>query len=176
MPQPAALIAEFDTADALLAGVRGARREGYARLEAYSPFSLEGLTEVLNLPPSRVRWVMLAGGVLGAAGGLGLQYWSAVVAYPINSGGRPLASYAAFIPVTFELMVLFAALCGFVAFLLSAGLPRPHHPVFAVEGFERASSDGFFLEIMADDPRFETAATRRFLESLGARRVGEVLR
>ena len=175
MPQPAALIAEFDTADALLAGARRARGEGYAQVEAYSPFALEGLTDAMELPPSRVRWAMLAGGILGGAAGLGLQWWSAVIAYPINSGDRPLASFPAFVPVTFELTVLFAALFGFVAFLFTAGLPRPHHPVFAVHGFERASSDAFFLEISAEDPHFEIAATRGFLESLGPRCVREVL-
>jgi hypothetical protein len=171
---PQGLLAEFAGADALLAAARRARAAGYTRLDAYSPFAVEGLADVLDVGAPKVRPVMLVAGILGAGLGLGLQLYSATVAYPINSGGRPLASLPAFIPTTFEFGILFAALAGFVTFLASAGLPRPHHPIFDARGFERASDRGFFLEIAAADPRFDADETRRFLDGLSPRRV-EVL-
>lgn len=171
---PQGLLAEFAGADALLAAARRARAAGYTRLDAYSPFSVEGLADILDVRTPRVRPVMLIAGLLGAGLELGLQLYSATVAYPINSGGRPLASLPAFIPTTFEFGILFAALAGFVSFLAGARLPRPHHPIFDARGFERATDRGFFLEIAAADPRFDPTETRRFLEGLGPRAVEDL--
>ncbi|MBV9635158.1 MAG: DUF3341 domain-containing protein [Methylobacteriaceae bacterium] len=170
---PRGLIAEFRGADALLAASHRMRAAGYGRLEAYTPFAVEGLAEALGLRPTRLRPAMFLAGVVGAGAGLGMQVWSAVLDYPIDSGGRPLASWAAFVPVTFEMAVLFAAGAGFVGFLVGAGLPRPHHPIFAVPGFERATDDRFFLEIAGTDPKFDPSETRRLLVALGAGAIEE---
>lgn len=175
-PDASGLIAEFKGAGALVAAVRQARAAGYSRLEAYTPFAVDGLAEALGLRATRLRTAMFVGGIFGALVGLGLQYWSAVTAYPIDSGGRPLASWAAFVPVTFELAVLFAALVGFVGFLAGAGLPRPHHPIFESRGFDRATDNGFFLGIAADDPKFDAGETRRFLTGLSACAIEEAPR
>lgn len=158
-------LADFSSADALLSAVRAARREGYRRVEAYTPFSVEGLPEALALGPSRVPLLTLVGGILGGGGAFFLQWYSAVVNYPINSGGRPLNSWPAFIPPTFELAVLGAALATFVGMLLLNGLPRLRHPLFEVSEFHLASRNRFFLCIRSDDTQFSMAGTRAWLES-----------
>jgi hypothetical protein len=175
-PEPYGLLAEFETPRLVLAAARRARDEGYRRMEAYSPVPVEGLSEAVGLARDRVAAVVLMGGIAGGLGGFFLQWYASVVSYPLNVGGRPLNSWPAFVPITFELTVLGAAVAAAVGMLALNGLPRPHHPLFAAQGFERASRDRFFLCIEADDARFDRAATRRFLEGLGAARVTEVPR
>lgn len=159
------LMAFTDPSD-LLAAIGRARETGYSRLDAYSPFALEGLSEALDLPKSRIRVVMFAGGVIGAAAGYAFQYWSAVYAYPFNSGGRPLVSWPAFMLVTFETTILFAVIAGFVAFLVRSELTALHKPIFESAVIQRASQDMFILRISATDPRFDRDATLRFAETL----------
>lgn len=165
------LLAEFTSADALLEATRQARAEGYRQVEAYTPFSVEGLPEALALPPNRVPLFALIGGVLGGAGAFFLQWYSAVVSYPINSGGRPLNSWPAFIPAIFELAVLGAALASFGGMLLLNGLPRLRHPLFEVDEFHLASRSRFFLCIRGEDPQFSLVGTQKWLESQGAGRI-----
>jgi len=159
-------MAEFATADALLAAVQRARAAGYRRLEAYSPFHIEGLAEALGLAPSRVPLVTLLGALAGGIGAFFLQWYSAVVDYPLDIGGRPLDSWPMFVPTTFELAVLGAALSAFVAVLVGGGLPRLRHPVFAVPEFELAMRDRFFLCLRSDDPGFERESAARLLDEL----------
>jgi hypothetical protein len=168
------MLAEFSTAEALLEAVRAARQQGYLMLEAYTPFSVEGLPEALQLPPNRVPALTLLGGVVGGAGAFFLQWYAAVIDYPINSGGRPLDSWPAFIPATFELAVLGAALAAFIGMLWLNGLPRLRHPLFEVPEFDLASRNRFFLCIRAGDPRFGSAPTRQWLETLAPARIIEV--
>jgi hypothetical protein len=165
-------MAEFDSADELLAATRRARAAGYREMDAYSPFPVEGLAEALGSHHTLVPWITLSGGVLGALTGFGLQTWVHVVALPINVGGRPMLSWPMFIPVTFELAVLFAGLFTLVGLLVLNGLPHPYHPVFNVARFNRATRDRFFLCVEARDPQFERA--RGFLEHLGAIEVADV--
>ena len=165
------LLAEFATADALLAAAREARAAGYRLVEAYTPFSVEGLPEALALPRNRVSLLTLIGGVLGGAGAFFLQWYSAVLDYPINSGGRPLNSWPAFIPATFELAVLGAALATFGGMLVLNGLPRLRHPLFEVDEFHLASRNRFFLCIRSGDRRFSAAETRTWLETLRPVRI-----
>ncbi|HET9651107.1 MAG TPA: DUF3341 domain-containing protein, partial [Usitatibacter sp.] len=139
------LMAEFASAEALLAAARRAREAGFEHAEAYSPFAVDGLADALGFSGSRVPLATLAGGILGGAGGFFLQWYSAVIDYPINSGGRPLNSWPEFIPVTFELTVLGAALAAVAAMLVANGLPRLRHPVFNVREFELATRNRFFL-------------------------------
>ena len=168
------LMAEFDDPSALVAATNRAHEEGYRRMDAYSPFPIEELAHALELPPSRLPLLVLVGGIVGLAAGFGLQYWSATIAYPFNIGGRPVFSWPAFIPPTFETTILFAAGTAVLGMLALNGLPRPYHPVFNVEAFALASRDRFFICIESEDPRFEAAATRKFLLSLGTDRVFEV--
>jgi hypothetical protein len=168
------LLAEFEEPEALLEAARRAYQEGYRRLDAYSPFPLEGLAESIGVRRTRVSLIVLIGGIVGCLTGFGLQYWISVIDYPLNVGGRPYNSWPSFIPVTFELTVLFAATAAVVGMLALNGLPMPYHPVFNVPRFALASRDRFFLCIESADAKFDAAATRQFLESLHAHEVSEV--
>jgi hypothetical protein len=168
------LLAQFDDEHALVAAARRAVAEGYAQVEAYTPYPVEDLPEALNLPRSRIPVLMFVGGALGALTAYGMQYYASVVSYPLNVAGRPLHSWPSFIPVTFELTVLFAALFGAIGMLALNGLPRPHHPLFYAASFARASQDGFFLAIEATDPKFDRQATHDFLAGLAPRDIVEV--
>lgn len=163
-PKTGGCLAEFETADALLAATQHARRAGYRDMDAFSPFPVHGLGEALGAHGRDVPPWMLAGGLAGGVAGYAIQYFSAVIDYPIVSGGKPLNSWPAFIPVTFEMIVLGASLAGFLAMVFLNGLPRPHHPLFSVPGFECATRHRFFLYIAAADPLFDEAQTRKLLE------------
>lgn len=165
------LMAEFDTAEELTGAAAQAREAGYRQMDAYSPFPVHGLAQALGKPRTKLPWVIFAGGVVGAVAGYFMQYFATVIHWPINVGGRPLHSWPAYIPVTFEVTVLIASLTAFVAVIVANGLPQPYHPVFNVPAFERASTDRFFLCIEAKDPQFDREKTRRFLESLEPRSV-----
>jgi len=160
------ITAEFGHAQMLLDAVRAARNQGYRRLEAYTPFSVEGLPEALDLPPNRVALVTLLGGIAGGGGAFFLEWYSAVIDYPINSGGRPLNSWPAFIPAVFELAVLGAALAGFFGMLALNGLPRLRHPIFDTPDFHLASRNRFFLCVRSDDPLFDLDETEAWLRTL----------
>jgi hypothetical protein len=160
------LMAEFRTAEQILEATRRARREGYRRMDAYTPYPVEGLAEELDLPSTRVPFVVLMGGLIGAAAGFFMQYWAAAVDYPLNVGGRPYNSWPVFIPVTFEMMILVAALAAILGMFFLNGLPEPYHPVFNVSRFALASQDRFFLCIEATDPKFDLQTTEAFLASL----------
>ncbi|HXY24528.1 MAG TPA: DUF3341 domain-containing protein [Candidatus Acidoferrum sp.] len=168
------VMAEFDTPEQLIQAVEKTREAGYRRMDAYTPFPVEGLPEAMGLKHNRVPLVTLLGGLAGGLGGFGFQYWVNVAAYPMNIGGRPLNSWPAFIPVTFELTVLGAALCAVFGMLALNHLPQPHHPVFNVHRFVHASSDRFFLCIEARDPKFHLEQTARFLQGLHPHHVNEV--
>jgi hypothetical protein len=155
--------------------VEKTREAGYRRIEAYTPFPVEGLSEALALKRNNVPLITLIGGLTGGLGGFFFQYWASVIAYPLNIGGRPLNSWPAFIPVTFELTVLGAALSAVFGMLALNGLPRPHHPLFNVQRFvKHATSDRFFLCIEARDPKFNLSESARFLKGLSAAHVSEV--
>jgi hypothetical protein len=168
------LLAEFDQPEDLLEAVERVRAAGYRRVEAYTPYPVEGLAEALGFHRTGVSLVVLIGGVLGCLCGYTLQYYVAVIAYPMNIGGRPLNSWPSFIPVTFEMTILFASLFAVLGMLGLNGLPRPHHPLFGVPSFSRATRDGFFLAVQATDPLFDPGTTRQFLESLHPREVIDV--
>ncbi len=168
------LMAEFDAPEDLLAAATRAHAEGYRRMDAYSPFPVEGLSEAIGFRHTRLPLLVLIAGVVGAIVGFASQYWVTVIDYPLNVGGRPLNSWPAYIPITFEVTILFAALTAVVGMIALNGLPMPYHPVFNVPAFGGASRDRFFLCLEATDPRFDREATRRFLESLKAREVSEV--
>jgi Protein of unknown function (DUF3341) len=168
------VLGEFDTPDALVVAVRQARQAGYRKMDAYTPFPVEELTEALELGRTWVPTIVLIGGILGAILGYSLQYYISVIDYPINIGGRPLHSWPAFIPVTFETTVLTAGLFAVLGMLALNGLPMPYHPVFNVPTFSLATHDRFFLCIEAADPKFDRDETRLFLDGLSPRMVTEV--
>jgi ActD protein len=168
------VMAEFDSPADLLEAAGRAYAEGYRRLDAYSPFPVHGLAEAIGFHRTRLPLLVLCGGIVGCVGGYFLQYWISAIDYPLNIGGRPLNSWPTFIPVTFELTILLAALVAVLGMLALNGLPMPYHPVFNVPAFELASRNRFFLCIESIDPKFDRGETRRFLENLKAQAVFEV--
>ncbi len=168
------LMAEFENPTDLLHAVRSARQAGYTKMDAYTPFPVEELAEALGFHRTRLPLVVLIGGLVGCLGGFYLQYWCMAISYPLNVGGRPLNSWPAFIPVTFEMTILCAALTAVLGMLFMNGLPMPYHPVFNVPRFALASRDRFFLCIQARDPKFDRDATRQFLSGFAPRELSEV--
>ena len=172
-PSLFALLAEFDEPGRLVAGVRLCR-EHYVEVDAYSPYAVDGLAEALGFARNRVPLITLLGGIAGAAAIYFLQWYSAVVDYPINSGGRPLDAWPVFVIPAFEIAVLAAALATFFGMLALNGLPRLNHPIFNADDFDLASRNRFFLSVRASDPAFDPEDTRSFLTSLEPLRVIEV--
>jgi len=168
------VMAEFDNPTALVHAARRAREHGYRKLDAYSPFPIEELSEALHLHKNKLPLIVLLGGLAGLLAGYLMQYYVTVFHFPINVGGRPLHSWPAYIIITFELTILFAGLAAVLGLLGLCGLPMPYHPVFNVPGFALASRNRFFLCIEATDPLFDRKATSAFLESLEASEVCEV--
>ncbi|HEX6176185.1 MAG TPA: DUF3341 domain-containing protein [Candidatus Binatia bacterium] len=167
-------MAEFDNPEMLRDGAERAHAAGYRRMDAYSPFPVEGLAEVIGFKRTHLPLIVLIGGILGGIGGFYLQYWSSVIDYPLIVGGKPYNSWPAFIPVTFETTILGAALAAVLGMLGLNGLPMPYHPVFNVERFALASRDRFFLCIEAADPKFDLDNTVEFLRSLNPSSIHEV--
>jgi hypothetical protein len=168
------LLAEFDNPTDLVEAANRARQAGYTAMDAYTPFPIEELNDALGLKPNRLPLIVLLGGIFGGMGGYMLEYWTQVIAWPMNIGGRPFHSWPHFIPVTFECTVLGASLCAFLGMLALNGLPMPYHPVFNVPAFVRASRDRFFLCIESQDPKFDRYATESFLKGLHPVGVSEV--
>jgi hypothetical protein len=168
------LMTMFDNPDDLLAAAHKTYAEGYRKMDAYSPFPIHGLAEAVGYRRRILPWIVLAGGIFGCIAGFTLQYWVSVVGLPANIGGRPLNSWPAFLPVTFECTVLAAALSAVLGMLALNGLPRPHHPVFNQPRFAMATRNRFFLCIEAVDPLFERGKTGKYLEELSPYGVMEV--
>src|SRR5262252_5065610 len=168
------LMAEFDSAQSLVDAAHKTRAAGYQKIDAYSPFPIEGLAEAIGFTRNSVPLVVLIGGLVGGLSGYLMQYWISAVSYPINVGGKPPHSWPAFIVVTFEMTILFAGLSAVFGMLALNGLPMPYHPVFNVPRFAFASKDRFFLIVFSSDKQYNAVETRRFLEGLEPRTVSEV--
>jgi Protein of unknown function (DUF3341) len=166
------VMAEFESAQALVDAARKTMANGYTRVEAYTPVPIEELNDIIHKSRTVLPKLVLAGGLAGMATGFALQYWASVIEYPMNIGGRPLASWTTFIVPSYELTILFAALTAAIGMIVLNGLPQPYHPAFNVERFSMASSDKFFLVIESTDPKFGGAAA--FLRDTGAKGVYDV--
>ena len=168
------LMAEFDSPERLLDAGTRAFEAGYRRMDAYSPLPIEGLSEAIGFHHTRLPLLVLLGGIVGGIGGFSLCYWTSVIEFPINVGGRPYNSWPAFVPVTFETTILGAALTAVLGMLALNGLPTPYHPVFNVPRFAQATRNRFFLCIESRDPKFHRDQTAQFLKSLRPLEVVEV--
>ena len=169
------VMAEFPDATSLVTAAKRMHAEGYRKTDAYSPYPIHELFDALDCQDNRVQRNVLLGGIAGGCAGFGLCYWVSTMAYPLNIGGRPFNSWPAFIPVTFELTILFASFAAVLSWILLNGLPLPYHPVFNVPRFsQKGSEDGFFLTIESTDPKFDRQGTADFLKGLGARDVNEI--
>jgi hypothetical protein len=168
------LMAEFDSAQELVAAAHKTHAAGYQKMDAYSPFPIEGLADAIGFHKNRVPFVVLVGGIIGGLSGYLLQYYVAAITYPVNIGGRPLNSWPSFVIVTFEMTILFAGLSAVFGMLALNGLPMPYHPVFNVPEFAQASENKFFLVVFSSDPQYDAARTRDFLKALAPRMISEV--
>jgi hypothetical protein len=168
------VMAEFDSVQALVDASKHAVSAGFTRLEAYSPMPVEELNDIIHKRRTKLTSMILMGGLTGMATGFALQYWASAIEYPLNVGGRPYATWPAFVVPSYELTILFSALTAAIGMFALNGLPQPYHPVFNVERFSMASSDKFFLVIESVDPRFDHTATTRFLQEQGAKGVYDV--
>ncbi len=168
------VMAEFDSGQALVDAARRTMAQGFTKVEGYTPVPIEELNDIIHRTRTVLPRLVLAGGLVGMAAGFALQYWAAVIEYPMNVGGRPQASWPSFIVPSYELTILFSALTAAIGMIVLSGLPQPYHPVFNVERFSMASSDKFFLVIESADPKFEARGTTEFLQGLGAKGVYDV--
>jgi hypothetical protein len=168
------VMAEFGSPGALVEAAKAAREQGYRKMDAYSPFPIEELNDVLHLHKNKLSLIVLICGILGGISGYLLQYYVTVMYFPINIAGRPLHSWPSYIVITFEVTILFAALSTVLGLMALCGLPMPYHPVFNVKRFAMASENRFFLCIEADDPKFDREKTAGFLEKLEPKEVSEV--
>src|SRR5919206_1686718 len=170
-PSTYGLMAEFDNPSDAVAAARRVHEEGYKRIDAFSPYPVEELSEAIGVHRTPMSLIVLIGGILGGTLGYLMQYYILVIDYPINVGGKPFHSWPAFIPITFETTVLFAAFSAVFGMLALNKLPQPYHPVFNVPDFALATRDRFFLVIEAKDPKFDREETARFMASLEPREV-----
>ena len=168
------LMAEFDNPTDLVAAARRTYEEGYRRINGYSPFPIEELSDAIGFHNTRLPLIVLIGGIIGGVGGYLMQYYLSAIAYPLNVGGRPFHSWPSFIPITFETTVLFAALSAVFGMLALNNLPQPYHPVFNAPQFALATRDKFFLAIEARDPLFDLEKTKQFMQTLGPLEVFDV--
>ena len=168
------LAAAFDCEEAIVEAVREVHAKGYRRAEAYTPYAVEALPDVFDRSPSRVPLIALCGALTGGITAFAMMWYASVVSYPLNIGGKPLDSWPAFIPITFELTVLFAGLSAVFGMFALCGLPQPYHPMFNLPAFRRASRDRFFLCIETKDPLFDQEQTRALLEGLNPIAIMEV--
>ena len=168
------LMAEFRSPAEVVAAAHAVHEAGYRKVDAYTPYPIEELTEALEFHHSKLPLLVLIGGVTGLLAGLGLEYWASVIEYPLNIGGRPYSSWVAFFPPAYETTILFAAFTAVFGMLALNGLPQPYHPVFNVPSFALASKDRFFLLVESLDPKYDHDETWSFLVRLGARVVSEV--
>ena len=173
-PSVYGLMAEFDSPQELVTAAHKTHSAGYQKIDAFSPFPVEGLAEAIGFHKNRVSLVVLIGGIIGGLSGYLLQYYVSVIAYPLNVGGRPYHSWPSFIIVTFELTILFGGVSAAIGMLALNGLPMPYHPVFNVPEFAKASDNKFFLVVFSSDPKYDAARTREFLKGLAPRVISEV--
>jgi hypothetical protein len=168
------VMAEFDNPTDLVAAARSTYESGYRRINGYSPYPIEELSEAIGFTRTSLPLIVLIGGILGGVGGFFMQYWMEVSNYPLNVGGKPYNSWPAFVPITFECTVLCAALAAVLGMLALNKLPQPYHPVFNAPNFALATRDRFFLVIEANDPKFDHDDVIQFMKSLDARDVSDV--
>ena len=166
-----AIVGEFETPERLKLAAEEARHAGFKVMDAYSPFPIHGLSEAIGFRDTKVPWTVFIFGLIGVTCGYSLQFYTSVIDYPMNVGGKPLNSIPAFIPVSYECTILFAAFSAAIGMFVYNKLPMPYHPIFNAKNFERASQDRFFLAVEATDPSYDADKIEKIMKSNGALEV-----
>ena len=161
----------FDGPDELLAAVRRVKMAGYRKFDVHTPFPVHGMDDAMGLGRSQLGWIVFLCGAAGVATAMGMQWFANAFDYPLIKQGKPYFAWQAFIPVTFELMVLFAAFGAVVGMIALNGLPRWYHPTLKSEGMAKLADDGFYIVIESGDEQFEAGKTMEFLAAIGSRSV-----
>lgn len=169
--QPWGLLAEFDSTYGLYHAAEKVRDAGFQKWDAHTPFPVHGLDDAMGLGPSKLPWITLAMALTGLAFSFSLQMWVATIQYPMVISGKPLASIPAFVPIMFELTVLFGAFGTVFGMLFLNRLPMLYHPLFTSERFDRVTDDKFFISIESTDSKFDAEKTEAFLRTIGAKHV-----
>ncbi|MGE5571246.1 MAG: DUF3341 domain-containing protein [Rhodospirillales bacterium] len=165
------VVAEFESPEALLEGVRAARALAYEKMDAFTPFPVHGIDEAMGARRSRLGWIVLIGGIAGAVAAVLLQWWTGAIASPLRVAGKPMFAFEFGLPIIFELAVLLAAFAAVLGMLALNGLPRFYHPVFKHSRFDRAADDRFLLALEANGAGFDAEQAAEILKSAGGRHV-----
>jgi len=168
------IVAEYQDPEEILAAAKAVKAAGYSHLDGYTPFPVHGLDDAIGFKDTKVQWTIFFAGIAGFGAGMFLQWYTAVVDYPMNVGGKPNFSWPGFIPAAYECTILFAGLAAAGSMLAFNGLPRPNHPIFNTPRFELASQTSFFLCVEATDPQFDAVEVRKLLESTAPVQVSDV--
>jgi hypothetical protein len=176
MNRPAGIVAEFGRAEEMVAALLAAREAGWRNIDAHGPYPVPEAAKILGTRGWPVAAIAVAAGIIGGALQYGAQWYLTVIDYPLNVGGRPLHAWPVFLPATYIVAVLWAAVAAMLGMLWLNGLPRLHHPVFAAPGFERAAEDRFFVALLLEDGEADRAGEAEALlrAQKGARRVSAV--
>lgn len=167
-------LAEFANAGELVKAVYAVRRAGYTKIDTHTPFPVHGMDQAMGLRPSKLPWIVLLGALAGTTAAVAMQYWMNAWDYPVRIGGKPFAWFEAYVPVGFELTVLFGAITTVLGMFFFNRLPRPSHPLFQDPRFVRATDDGFLLSIEASDPHWDEQDALRVLREAGAQEASLV--
>jgi hypothetical protein len=165
------IVAEFAGPEAILKGMVAVRQAGFTRVDSHTPFPVHGMDAAMGLPPTKLPWLVFAGGLAGVSSAFLMQWWMNAVDYGYRVGGKPAFSYQSYVPVCFELTVLLAAFCAVLGLLALCGLPRPYHPLFTHPRFLRHSDDAFIISIESIDPQWDEARARRALQEAGGTHI-----
>ena len=162
------VLAEYSTTHGIFHACEQVRDAGFKRFDSYTPFPVHNLDKAMGLGPSYLPWLVLCAGITGASLAMLFMVWTAAYDYPLNIGGKPLFSIPAFIPVTFEVTILFSGLTSVFGMFLLNRMPTYNHPLFAIEKFAQVTDDKFFIMIESSDAKYDSVRVSDFLRSTGA--------
>ncbi len=161
----------YDDCNDLLAAAEKVRDAGYSHWDCHTPYPVHGLDDAMGLKPSPMAYICLTAGFIGGGLGLLMQWWMSAVDYPVRIGGKPLFSWEAFVPITFELFVLFAALATFTGMILLCRLGRWHSPLYDSGIMKEVTTTRLAVVLDGTDPSFSEEAARALLEETGCKDI-----
>ena len=163
--RPALLLAEYETPSACMKAASKLRDAGFTKFDTHTPFPVHGMDGAMGMADSKLGWIVLAMGMTGLMTGIALITYANGIEYPLIVGGKPAISIPSYVPVCFELTILFSALASVFGMLGLNKLPRHHHPIFESDRFKAATDDKFFVSVEYADPKFDADRTPELLAS-----------